>query len=276
MKAEKTFKINDYLTVKLESNSSVIYVKGKRFLQCKRLVLNVPLENMNSVENLNSIDEIADILEISPPVQETHLSPEAEFWGHCSNIQVWYENGYNTEILRSNLAFPLLKALSEAGDPQARRGFADEIARRLDSEYIPVMIYLIKEGYLSYLTESQIESLSLVEKIEGLNFNNALDSESFIEFLVKKPLNNEREFFFVLEVLRKKNMKNVIFKYFENALKKFPNSFMIPFYFIRELKETGQHDKAKVQLKRLIEKFPTHPLSNLMADDDILSKSFLS
>jgi len=63
------------------------------------------------------------------------------------------------------LAFPLLKALTDAGDPQARQIFAEEIAKRFDSEYLPVMTYLIVNGYLSYLTPQQIKSLNFIEKM---------------------------------------------------------------------------------------------------------------
>ena len=44
MRAKKTFKINDYLTLRLENNESIIYVKGKKFRQCKYLLLSTPLE----------------------------------------------------------------------------------------------------------------------------------------------------------------------------------------------------------------------------------------
>ncbi|KKN50191.1 hypothetical protein LCGC14_0635370, partial [marine sediment metagenome] len=43
------------------------------------------------------------------------ITPEAEFWGHCSNFQVWAEQNYDTRLLHSNLSFPLLKKLTEIG-----------------------------------------------------------------------------------------------------------------------------------------------------------------
>ena len=65
MKAKKKFKINKYLELRLEKNKSVIYVKRKKFRQCKYLLLSTPLENMDSLEELQSLDEIADTLEMS-------------------------------------------------------------------------------------------------------------------------------------------------------------------------------------------------------------------
>ncbi len=32
------FKVNEYITLKLEQNNSVIYLKHERFMQCTRLV----------------------------------------------------------------------------------------------------------------------------------------------------------------------------------------------------------------------------------------------
>ena len=37
----KEFKVNDYITLKLEDGKTIIYVKGKRFDQCKYLLLNI-------------------------------------------------------------------------------------------------------------------------------------------------------------------------------------------------------------------------------------------
>ena len=179
MTAKKTFKINDYLTIKLESNSSVIYVKGKRFHQCKRLVLSVPLENMNSIEDLKSIDEIADTLEISPPVQETRLSPEEEFLGHCSNLQTWAEHEYDTRLLHSNLSFPLLRQLSNVGDPQAKKVFKEEIAKRLESGYFNTITYLIEQNYLQFLSSEELSYFLEDDRSPLLKtLNKALQSEN--------------------------------------------------------------------------------------------------
>jgi hypothetical protein len=46
----------------------------------------------------------------------TNIPPEIRFWAHCSNLETWGENNYDTRLIHSNLAFPLLKKLTEAGD----------------------------------------------------------------------------------------------------------------------------------------------------------------
>lgn len=35
------FRVNDYITLKLEDSKPNLYVKGEEFIQCKRLILNI-------------------------------------------------------------------------------------------------------------------------------------------------------------------------------------------------------------------------------------------
>lgn len=71
------------------------------------------------------------------------------------------ENSYDTRLLHRNIAFPLLKKLTEVGDPQARKVFKEEIAQRLTSGFESVVLYLLTEGYVQYLSLEELESLSL-------------------------------------------------------------------------------------------------------------------
>jgi tetratricopeptide (TPR) repeat protein len=82
---------------------------------------------------------------------------EVEFWGHCSNLQAWAENHYDTRLLHRNLAFPLLKALAKGGDRKAKIRFKEEIAKRLSSGIKSVILYLFEGGYLKYLSLEELE-----------------------------------------------------------------------------------------------------------------------
>ena len=128
------FKVNEYITLKLEYNKTQIYLLGKRFIQCKFLLINIPAENHNLLGKEISIDNAEDNLSRSFELKiasNYNISPEVEFWAHCSNLQVWAENNYNTKLLHRNIAFPLLRKLTEAGDQMARRVFKEEIAKRM-------------------------------------------------------------------------------------------------------------------------------------------------
>ncbi|MBN1803552.1 MAG: GTP-binding protein [Candidatus Lokiarchaeota archaeon] len=162
--ALKTFKVNDYITLQLDWNITNIYVNGIHFSQCKYLLLNIPVSKIKEYDEIKSIDEAESKLDHSleaNTVDEIGLTPEVEFWGHCSNLQAWVEHDYDTRLLHRNLSFPLLKKLTEAGDPKAKRVFKDEIALRIEENNRTVTQYLVEEGYLSYFTPEELDFLSV-------------------------------------------------------------------------------------------------------------------
>ncbi|HDZ19536.1 hypothetical protein LCGC14_0961690 [marine sediment metagenome] len=165
--AEREFKVNEFLELKLENEKTVIYVASKPIRNCKFLLINIPINNVSDFDEIQSIDQAAENLDRSlEPLRgrkqfKYRIPPDVEFWGHCSNLQVWYENGYNTKLLHVNLAFPLLKALTKAGDDQANKVFKEEIANRYNSGVDSVREYLLRRGYLDYLSLDEL--LSLIE-----------------------------------------------------------------------------------------------------------------
>ncbi|MFX1281433.1 MAG: hypothetical protein ACFFA3_18945, partial [Promethearchaeota archaeon] len=180
-KISPSFKVNEYLTLRLEDVQTNIYIKGKLFSQCKFLLLNIPINETKELDYIDSIDEAAERLDTSMERRRGgmyNLSPEIEFWGHCSNLQAWYEHEYNTRLIHRNLAFPLLKALKQAGDPLANRVFKEEIAKRLESGYPSVVAYLINQDYLRFLKSHELEAIlesptfkaNLVKNIHNYNF----------------------------------------------------------------------------------------------------------
>lgn len=158
----KEFKINEYITLKLEGADTIIYVGGSRFNICKSLILEVPIEKITSFDNIASIDETFEKLEDSQLEVNYGITPEEEFWGHCSNLHVWVENNYNTRLLRYNLAFPLLKKLSNLGDSIAEQLFKEEICKRLENgAFTTAMIefFIEQGGYIDCLRDDELESL---------------------------------------------------------------------------------------------------------------------
>jgi len=110
-----TFVVNEHITLKLRGIKTIIYIDGKEITQCKYLLLNIPKAEAQD-EKCVSIDEFGNkysrILELNTSnAKKQGISPETEFWGHCSNLQAWVENDYNPNILHSNLALPLLTRL---------------------------------------------------------------------------------------------------------------------------------------------------------------------
>ena len=170
----KKFQVNDYIELLLINDETVIYVNNRKFIQCKFLLLNIPVEKISSLDEIESVDEAAEKLDKSLEPFEGRVEkipPEVEFWGHCSNLQVWAENNYDTRLLHRNLAFSLLTKLSEVGDPIAKKVFKDELIKRIKEGNENVLVYLINEHYFRHFNDDEIESmifdlnLNLFEKI---------------------------------------------------------------------------------------------------------------
>ena len=160
-KSNKEFVVNDYITLRLENNQTNIYIDGKLFRQCKHLLFNIPSENLENYDEINSIDDAEVYGEIANNIYPfgANISPETEFIGHCSNLQAWAENNYDTRILHSNIAFPLLKRLYEAGDPQAKKIFTEQILERFMTGHQTTVTFLIEEDYIRFLEEEDRQIL---------------------------------------------------------------------------------------------------------------------
>ncbi len=161
------FKVNDCITLKLENGQTELYLNGVLFIICKSLLLNIPTNPHQSHRRslgfkIQSIDEASEEYDSSHGTRvEIKITPKTEFLGHCSNLQAWVEHDYDTCLLHSNIAFPLLKELADSGDPKAKRVFKEEVAKRIQSGYVPVIKYLDEEGYLDYLSREELISTLL-------------------------------------------------------------------------------------------------------------------
>ena len=151
----KRYKINEYLSVRLYERFTYIHIKEERFFSCMRLLLNISPSKLRQTSKIQSIDEAEEVLSNL----DYEIAPEMEFIGHCSNLEVWVENGYDTCLLHRNLAFPLLKELTKAGDPLAKKNFKEEVIKRLLSGHLPVIEFLIVNKYVDLLTIEELRSI---------------------------------------------------------------------------------------------------------------------
>ena len=150
------FKVNDYIELRLEydnvarNDETMIYVAGERFRTCFSLLINIfgkDVSRFDTIESIDEAEEMSSKYSRRYSLKKLGIPPETEFWAHCSNLQAWAENNYDTRIIHRNLAFPLLKKLTEAGDLKARKAFRKEIASRLRSGNETVIEYLITGKY---------------------------------------------------------------------------------------------------------------------------------
>lgn len=161
------FKINEFIILKLENGITNIYVNGILFKHCKYLLLNANINEFDEYKDITCIEEVVAKSDKSLESNTTEgiITPEDEFSGHCSNLQVWVENDYDTRILHCNIAFPLLRKLAKI-DPKARQVFKEEIIERLWSGYPTVLNFFFEEGYVKYLNKKEIAKI-----FQGFDFN---------------------------------------------------------------------------------------------------------
>ena len=220
------FRVNEYITLRLEEDKTTlkfegkkiaIYILGEKFQQCKYLLINIPVDVVSTFDEIQSIDEAAEKLDrtMKRDVYQVNIPPETEFWGHCSNLQVWWENGYDTRLLHRDLAFPLLKKLVEVGDLKAKQVFKEEICKRLESGSKTVIDFLSEEGYLAYIDHEEIlfallkaeeaEVIMEIEKHIGMELTIYLN---FHEMEPKSPsinIENKHVLQLILGKLERKN-----------------------------------------------------------------------
>ena len=182
-KPKEIYKINELVELRLIGNRTYLYVNNKPLIVCTFLLINIPTDKIHDYDDIKSIDEVAETLdkslETTPPFFYK-ITPEEEFRAHCSNIQAFFENGLNTDILHTNIAFPLLKELVNQGYQPAQKVFKEEIARRFNEGTFNSRRFLYLQGYLNYLSKEEKQVL-----------------EGYDEFIKKLPerTTNLREIF---------------------------------------------------------------------------------
>ncbi len=161
LKLHPDYIINEYLTLRMTIDKDIIlYVKDDIFDHCAIVTINIPKDKLYSFENMSSIDEMIKEDDAVPDKLYNKIPLETQFWAHASNLQAWVENNYDTRLLHRNIAFPLLKKLTEAGDPVAKKVFKEEIAKRYASGHHNVVKFLRKEGYLDYFNEDELSTFT--------------------------------------------------------------------------------------------------------------------
>jgi Ras-related protein Rab-2A len=161
-KPKEIFKINKLVDLRLIGNKTYLYVNNRRLTICTFLLINIPKDRFRESDEIKSIDEAAERLGRSLETTRPYhfkITPEEEFRAHCSNIQAFFENGLNTNILHTNIAFPLLKELVRQGYQPAQKVFKEEIALRFNEGTFNSRRFLYLGGYLNFLNKEEKQSL---------------------------------------------------------------------------------------------------------------------
>ncbi len=222
--AEKEFRVNEYIVLKLEKGITEIYFNGLKFGHCKHLLFNIKRNKMKDLLHIKSMDEFSGSYE---NIDNITIDSNTEFWAHCSNLQAWYENNYNTDILVMDIAFPLLEALYKSGDKKAVEVYKEELLRRFNSKYEPVRDFLFENYFLEFFTDEELESMGLLEwilskidKIKMFKFLTMLLNDDvekyydvYIEEILKTITGNEKELkYYLIDSGCLKNLPKKIIK----------------------------------------------------------------
>ncbi len=193
------FRINNFIDLRFEDGKANIYVNNQLFNHCKYIILNKDNYVGNYIANINSIDDAVEKLNSlleNLGHNPSNINPETIFWAHCSNLQTWYENNYNTNLIHSNLAFPLLKKLTEVGDLKAKRVFKEEIAKRLENSNLNVIKFLLHNNYLDYFNSEELE---IVLERTTFSLTNVVTRK--LKELMESTFDNYREIKDILDIL---------------------------------------------------------------------------
>lgn len=157
---KKRFPITDYLEVVLtEDDKTAIYINGQHFIQCSHVLTTVHTDEIENIILLESVDDIKEAPETIV------IDPETRYFVHCSNLQAWVENKFDSRMLHSNLSFPLLKKLVEEGCV-SNIVLKEEIAKRFENGSAEMINFLLE--YLNILSKEDlvdIITLNLPENI---------------------------------------------------------------------------------------------------------------
>jgi Leucine-rich repeat (LRR) protein len=158
----KEFRINDFITLKLENKKTNIYINDKQFDKCRSPSLlfqrsKVDIEAPQAIECIEQLSKGQWSYSIDKG--RVNITPEDEFWGFCSNMQVWAENNYDTTLLHFKSSFLLLKQLFEVGDLVARDVFKKEIKKRIDKKHKDAVQYILKNNFFDMFSDEEIVEL---------------------------------------------------------------------------------------------------------------------
>jgi len=224
---DREFILNKHLSVVLKEGKIDVCVDGEKFRNKSLghyVVLEAPNEESRNYDVIESIDDVAyeryktsDSGSSYPSKKYENFSRDrpriytAEiFWGHCSNLQVWMENDYDTRLLHSKMSFPLLKRLAELGDTIAKKRFRNEIVDRILNGNKHTLRYLAESGYIYYLNSEELNQL--VQRIETspeIKTESAVDRIALaVKILEKKKGEDSNPIQHIKEMMKKESEGN--------------------------------------------------------------------
>lgn len=156
----QVFEVNEFISLKLIFSKTLIYLCGDLFLTCQKVALSLSPNEFETYKDFDNIDDIIDFYSSQTSSEEViSITPEEEFWAHCSNMQAWVENNYDSSILSRYISFPILIELSNRGISRFKTILKEEIIYRIKKGGINMLRWFIEansENYLVCFTEEDL------------------------------------------------------------------------------------------------------------------------
>ncbi len=131
------------------------------------------------------------------------------------------EQDYNTSLLHSNLAFPLLNILNEVRDSPARKALKDEVVKRIKNSYVSMIVYLMVSKFLDIFSQEEFDTL-----IEDIKKNEYVLNETTLDlicsFHVERSILSVIDLIFLIEH-PKINLYELMIKFGKNFFEKDSN-----------------------------------------------------
>jgi len=156
----KSNEINEYISIKIihspfdhkieEYESYECSERGTKVVICVRNepLITIPSALFSSLEVINQV--IKDPIDRYGYNQKKFLT-ETIFRRLLSNLIIWSENDYNTQIIGHKITFPLLKKLREVGETKFQIILQQEILKAYATSSFQVKEFLKREGYLKLI-----------------------------------------------------------------------------------------------------------------------------
>jgi hypothetical protein len=158
----KSNEINNYISIKIihspfdhkieEYESYGCSERGTKVVICvkNKPLITIPSALFPSLETI--AHERKDLLDSYEHNQKKNLKGTI-FRRLLSNLIIWSENNYNTQLIDCKIAFPLLKELREVGETKFQIILQQEILKAYATNTSQVKEFLKREGYLKLICD---------------------------------------------------------------------------------------------------------------------------
>ena len=199
IKPTAVYELNENIVLKLILDKTLIFVCGDLFITCQKTIIALAPTEFKDYDDFYEIDDIIDYYREEETKnkewkeQGVSISPEEEFWVHCSNMQAWVDSGYNSRVLSKSVSFPILIELSKREYSQFTAFLKEDLVQRIQSGSYNAIEYFMQEDFYRFFTQDEFFELLLCP--EETEIMKEVASVSKLEYCITASVNASRGLF---------------------------------------------------------------------------------